>query len=695
MDGEQHDQDQRGVPQGAAPPPRPVAPPVPAQPAAEANPLVTWLRMPRPKAEPGIWRCGHQREPEEPDRVPTRQLALGAAASALVVWLVWSLLYNGYLGQFWIWPLLLATPDDQFQSTYFVVASWTYYAIVLCGLLIFFARLGRWAELVRRARTAVRRDTGVAAAEAAPPAPEADPALWPQMRADGATEVADRLSAELREGRMTDVDYVRIDHAWRSGRARDRIALEVRERGAAACAHGSGAHNLPARVARHDLPLRQVRIGTAVDSTRNLYAYRGAGIALEPAVLGTSALVVGPSSQEAVEGIVGPVVESLCLQALAGQAAVVAVTSPGTAASRDRAFDVVLRAGDPNITYGLDLYAGLVDEDEAAAVLAEALVGDLAEAGGDSRRAATALAQLLGPWRAVHDRYPGVDELRDLLDSEAVRADLRAALDERELGSHLRELDAFERRSAAPGGPAEALATRVALLDRPAFHAFLAVPGVGDADDRAVFSLQHLDRPVRVCIELPERVHAEASRILARLVLAQFSVWATSRRDRGVFAFLALDDAVQTITPNSLRGVQQIRTSNAGVLFTLRSLSDIPESLRDRLMATVGCRVACVGVSSWDAQHFATAWGTEWVETEMVTHRQVRAEEPMTKVWHALRKVATGKEVTTKSVTMRREERQRWSASELANELQVGQAVVSLTTVSGERMPPLLTKLSR
>ncbi|WP_329224239.1 ATP-binding protein (plasmid) [Streptomyces sp. NBC_01485] len=631
--------------------------------------------------------------------MPTRQLALGCAASALVAWFVWSLLYNGYLGPYWLWPLMLITPDGWYQSMYFVVASWSYYAVVLIGIAVFFGRLGGWPELLRRARAAVGRANAraVAAEAAAPraPDPESDPALWPQMRADGAVEVAERLSAELRDGRMTDVDYARIDHAWRSGRSRAEISEEVRARGAAACAHGSGARDLPARMGRHDLALRQVRIGTAADSDRNPQAYRGAGVALEPAVLSTSALVVGSPGAHAATGIVGPVVESLCLQALAGQAAVVSVTSSGTAVPRG-AFDVVLRVGDASVPHGLDLYAGLDDPDEAASVLAEALVGDLAEAGGDSRWASMSLAQLIGPWRSVHGEFPGVAELRDLLSDEAARADLRAALDERGLGAHRRDLDAFERRSAAPGGAVEELATRVALLDRPAFHGFIAPhASEGAADARRVLSLQHLDQPIRVRIELPERAHAEAARILTRLVLAQFTLWAASRRDRSLFAFLVLEDAAQAITPQCLRGLQQLRTSNAGVLFTLRTLSEIPEGLRDHLLAAVGCRIACVGVSPWDAQHFASAWGTEWVETEMVTHRQIRAEEPMTKVWHALKKIATGKHVTAKSVTVRREERQRWSASELANELQTGQAVISMTTVRGDRMPPVLTNLNQ
>jgi hypothetical protein len=90
----------------------------------------------------------------------------------------------------------------------------------------------------------------------------------------------------------------------------------------------------------------------------------------------------------------------------------------------------------------------------AAAVLAEALVGDLTEAGGDSRWAAMALAQLIGPWREVHGWFPGVAELRDLLDREIVRADLRAALDER---ARLPTCGSRTRSSSAQRPPSGAL----------------------------------------------------------------------------------------------------------------------------------------------------------------------------------------------------------------------------------------------
>ncbi|MFF8732755.1 ATP-binding protein [Streptomyces sp. NPDC015171] len=590
----------------------------------------------------------------------------------------------------------MLTPDDKFRSMYFVVASWTYYAIIFVAIAVFFGRLGNWPEVLRRLRKVLVASpaTAVTPSPSLPRDPLSDPAQWPQLRADGALAVADRLTADLRHGQMSDVDHARILHAWRSGRSRAEIADDVLRQGAAACAHGSGARDLPRRVARHDLTVRQVRIGVGVDDPeRQAHPYRGAGIAVDPTLLATSALVVGPSDVETATRIVYPVAESLCLQALTGQAAVVAVSSSRGATPPDAAFDVVIRAG-ASADYCLDLYAGLDDADEAAGLLAEALLGDLSESlpGGDSRRAAAALAQLMGAWQAAHGALPGVADLRDLVDDATVRAALRADLDARGLSSHTRELETFERRTGGSGDLVDGLSNRLGLLDRPAVGTLLSSPrrSTGPA---AVFSMQHLDRPVRVRVELPERAHAEASRVIARLVLAQFSLWAAARSDRALFAGLVVDDAVQLVTPQSLRALQRLRASNAGVLLTLRTLADVPQSLRDPLLGAVGCRIACAGISPWDAHHFTSAWGTEWVETRTITHRQVRAEEPLTKVLHGIRRVVTGKHVTSESVTVRREERQRWSASALANDLTTGHVVASFTTAGGERTPPILTTL--
>ncbi|MER7762477.1 ATP/GTP-binding protein [Streptomyces sp. NPDC097619] len=525
----------------------------------------------------------------------------------------------------------------------------------------------------------------------APDAPAEDPARWPGLRAAGLGEAADVLTAETAAGRVNDVDYARLRRAWRSVEADPArlpaFAEAVRTQGGAACLHPSRHRDLPVRAARHDLATGQVRLGAVDGGDRTPYPRRGTGFALDPEVLGTSLLAVGPSGAGKTRRLVRPVAESLALQALAGQAAVVVVGAAGAPLGPDESYDVVVKIADPASVYDLDLYGGTTDPDEAAALLAEGLAAD---APGDTgRRAATALAQLLGPFRVAHGRFPGVPELRELLDGgPAARAGLRAAL---EAGGHhgmLRELDARDRQEQAPGDPGPLLADRIALLDRPAFAGFFDTAGTGRP-----FSLRSLEHPLRVRVDLPERGHAAASRLLARLLLAQFTAGAAARADRSLFACLLLDDAAHTLTAETVRGIQHLRSAHAGVLLSLRTLDDVPEELRTPLLGAVGCRVAFSGVTTWDGKRFAEAWGTEWVETRDVTHRTVYADQPLTRMVNSFRKLVTGKAVTTDAVTVRQVERERWSASELAHQVPPGHAVASLTTVRGERTTPLLVDL--
>ena len=700
---------------------RPVvqAPPIPAQPPGSPDPagsgtgFAAWLRTPRPAADPGVWRFGHRpRPPQEPDRTPGRSLLTGALLSLLCGWLLWSLLWNGYLGSYWLWPLFLLTPDSWRAAggnhLAYVWATFLYYALVAGALLVVFGRLGRWSEVWRRFVSpllARLRDTGPAEAAAAI-TPETDPLAWPELRSAGATEAADRLVADARAGLMNDVDHARIGRAWESVRAQpSRLPAfvdSVVRLGAAACAHPTNSRDLSRRAARHDLVCGQVRIGAAAENERNPYRYRGAGLALDPGLLGTSLLAVGPPGSGKTHHLVRPVVESLCLQALAGRAAVVAVGGADGRLAPDDAFDVVVRVGRPDSDYDLDLYGGATDPDEAAAVLAEALVGDLAASlpGGDTRRAATALAQLLGPYRTAHGRFPAVPELRELLEGSAEAVDgLRAALakDPRHQAA-ARELDARERQSNRPGDAGPLLADRIALLDRPAFAGFFGTgcedpDGAGSAGTYRPFSLRSLEHPLRVRIDLPERGHAEASRLLARLVLAQFTESAAARADRSLFACLVLDDASHVISTEAVRGLQRLRSSHAGALLTLRTLDDVPEPLRAPLLGAVGCRMAFSGITTWDGARFAEVWGKEWVEARDVTNRQIVADEPLTRVVHAVRRMITGRAVTAESVTVRRVERERWSASELAHSVPAGHAVLSVTTVQGEHAPPVLADL--
>ncbi|MBP5870186.1 MULTISPECIES: ATP-binding protein [Streptomyces] len=683
-----------GPPEGPLTPPRPGhAPGVPPMP--DGSSFLAWLRAPRPDAAPGVWRFGHESRPdEEPETVPARQLLGGALIAFLVGWLIWSLLWNGYLGGWWLVPLFAMIPDSWAPAHSYsaVVISYVWYTVVALAILVGVGRLGRWGEVWRRYGAPRLRQPQ--ARQVVPP-PQDDPARWNPLREAGAGEAAERLATEAAAGLMRDVDHARIMRAWQGVRSgRHSLATftgAVLKDGAAACLHPSGERDLPARLARHDLVTGQVRLGGTVDDPRNPYAYRGAGVALGPDLLGTSLLAVGPAGSGKTGSVVWPVAESLCLHALAGRAAVVVVGAAGAGLGPADAYDVVVRIGNPESVYDLDLYGGTTDPDEAAAVLAEALVGDLADPhpGGDSRRSTTVLAQLLGPYRAVHGRFPSVPELRQLLDgSPGSLGELRRALQDAGQESLLRELDARERQLGHPGDVGGVLADRVALLDRPAFAAFFDTSG-----QSRPFSLRALDHPVRVRIDLPERGHADASRILARLVLAQFTASVAVREDRSLFACLVLDDATGVVTPEAVRGIQRLRSTNAGAVLTLRTLDDVPRPLRGPLLGATGCRMALSGLTPWDGQDFAEVWGKEWTEARDVTDRQIIADSPAGKAWHALRRMITGHAPTARAVTVRQVERERWSASELAHGVPPGHAVLSLTTVRGEHAPPLLVDL--
>ncbi|MFI1166642.1 ATP/GTP-binding protein [Streptomyces sp. NPDC020801] len=580
--------------------------------------------------------------------------------------------------------VLLSGGYDLFTSQLFTD---TLYALITLLVVWPFARVGGWWAYVRE--LAARRRAG--ADPAAPPAADLPRSQWPELRHAGQYEAADLLAAEVAGGRMNDVDCARVERAWTEARREDRLAAftdTVRRQGATAWTHPSGARDLPGRNARHDLLEGQVRIGRWVPGERAPRAYHDAGAAVGPETLGTSLLLVGPPGSGKTRHVTEPLTEALALQALTGRCAVVAVSAAGSTLGPDAAYDVVVRIGDPASVHDLDPYAESDDPDEAAAFLAEALVGDLDTVGGQS--AATALAQLLGPYRAVHGHFPPLPVLRELLEGDpGALASLRAGLAADEHAVMRRELDARMRQagSAADAGPA--LADRLALIDRPVFAEFFGAGGPGSRP----FSLRAVaHHPLRVRIDLPERGHEEASRLITRLVLAQFHT-VVRETGRPHFACLVLDDATGTITTESVRRIQRLRSQNAGVVLALRSIADVPEALHGPLLGAVGCRMALAGVTTWDGSRFAHAWGTEWVETKEVAKHTVFADQPMTRAIHALRKLVTGRAVTTDAVTTKQVERERWSSSQLAHEVPPGHAVLSLTSVRGEHAPPLLVDL--
>ncbi|MBD0676553.1 ATP-binding protein [Streptomyces sp. CBMA156] len=653
--------------------------------------LAAWARAPRPDADPGVYRLGYRRmDPEraEAARVAAWPLLLRAGLNGVVAWLAFV-----YGTQLVLHLIVMTVWVEHPTETLVTVVGLSVNVLVAAVVIKIFGRMGRWPEVWRRyvapllSRTVTQEQPAEEDVPGAEVARGQDP--WDGLRRGGAAEAAARLDAEV----VGDVDYVRIQRAWESAQA-DPVFVpaftgQVAARGAAAFAHPSESRELPGRAERHDLLLAQVRLGTAQDVPKNPLGHRAAGFALDPAVLGTSLLAVGPAGTGKTARLARPVAEALCLQALSGTACVVVVGAADSDLGPDSWYDVVIAPGDPSSVYGLDLYGAAQDPDEAAARLAEALLPD--ELTARSEPARTALQQVVGPFHAAYGRYPGVRELRGLLAGEPdVLAALVKALGVAgRLAVHERDLEHRERQRDRADDPGALLADRLALLERPAFEGAFATDGTG----RPPFAMRVLDHPLRVRVKLPERSHPEAARMLSRLVVGQFVQAAGAREDRSLFAGLVVDDASAALDATAVRGVQRMRGANAGAVLLLRTLVDLPEALRAPLFGAVGCRMAFPGIAPWDGKLFSEAWGTHLVQETAVTHTPDTSGGVIRRAGRVGRKALSGTAAQTESVTTRDVERLRWSPSDLAHALPAGHAVVSLTAVSGEQVPPLLVDL--
>ncbi|MFC1436502.1 ATP-binding protein [Streptacidiphilus sp. N1-3] len=650
---------------------------------------------------------------EQAITVPAGKLLLRAVLNLVVAWFV----FDEARGPMaWIvvqFKPSLATSVES-SDTVNVVMNLLYYGPVALLIAWFFGRMGRWPlvwrrygrPLVRRVVDAIGSRSGAGTPVKAPTGAKAqgevvvDP-WWAFRPLVGHGGLA-LLDQETAAGRVGDVDHQRLNRALECVRDYpDRLAAlldAVREHGAAACAHPSGTRDLPGRHSgRHDLLLRQVRLGSAEDVPKNPAAYRGVDLAIDPALLGTSLLAVGPAGTGKTRRLARPLAEALCLQALAGTAVVVVVGAADADLGPAEWYDVVVAPGDPASRYGLDLYGGARRMEEAVARLADALLPEELAPRAESAR--QALQQVVVPYTEAYGRPPGLRELALLLRGEPVAWDaLREAL--RACGGltdHQYELAQRERMHGQVDDPGALLADRLSLLDRPALAASFnrtSERGGGRAGaELPLFAMHALDHPLRVRIAVPEHSHPEAARIIARLAVGQFLYAASTRQDRSLFAGLVVDDASAVIDVHSVRSLQRLRGAHAGAALLLRTLMDLPESLRTPLFGAVGGRMAFPGIAPWDGKLFAEAWGTVWVDERDVTRAPDTSGGIIKRSWRAVRTILAGERAQTESVTTRRVERRRWSPSDLAQVLPGGHAVLSLTAVDGTPVPPLLLDL--
>jgi hypothetical protein len=499
-------------------------------------------------------------------------------------------------------------------------------------------------------------------------------------------------------GAMTEVDYARIGNALEPFRdADDDQALaavldRVSAEGAAALVHHSGQRALPGRlIAQHNLAYGQVRLG-AVARTASSRGSGGADFAVDQDALRTSMLVIGPPGSGKTRGFALPIIEHLSLGALAGQSSVVVIDPKGDDFGLPGWFDATVDLHDPGV--GFDLYGGAATPESAADRLASALLpsqtsDDLAYFMDGSRNA---LHRCLSPFHEAFGRYPAVRELLALLRSEQGAVDRVKSELKGPGGKAMRAL-LDERRHQARGShdAAAGMVERLSLLDRPKLAALLDGPG-------PKFQMSGIDAGARVRFALDESEYPDASRILARLAVAQFvQVASSSRTNRNLFKGLVIDEAGRFVDEYVARGVQRLRSNNAGLVLLSQSIADFPEAFRNSIFGAAGCKAVFGAVDPDDAEQFSRSFGEEWIAEVTVSGSVERGE---TRSWSSTtdagelfpRSYQKGRNRSaseSSGFSHRKVERARWTPSDIMTGLPTGRCLAVLTGSDGRRFGPV------
>jgi hypothetical protein len=443
------------------------------------------------------------------------------------------------------------------------------------------------------------------------PPPPADP--WERLLRRNHPSVAAELSTQAQRGELTDVDRARIGLTLRHAAAEPggmEIAVrELRTFHGAAFLHRSGQRDLPARRTDHDLLRDQVRLGLAVDEPRNPDELQDQPFGLDTAMLTTSLLAIGPPGAGKTRGFAVPIVEHLCLAALANAASVVVIDPKGDDFDLPGMFDVDIDLANPDGSWGFDLYGGAQTAEEAADRLASALLPP--EISGDKAyfvdASKNALYQALAAYDAAYRRYPTIRVLVGLLKGdERVVQSLRDKLaSSGRLGEHEHLLAGREHQRRRRDDPAASLVERLGLLDRPSLVKLLD-------EKRHKFSMGEINQPLRVRIALP--------RLYRRRPHPRPPCGGPVRTGRSVPAVecehlqgLVIDEAAATWTTTwpaacSICAPQRRPRASDPVARGFRREPSLDHLRQHRVQGRVRrCRPAGRAV-------FADYWGTQWVE---------------------------------------------------------------------------------
>lgn len=496
-------------------------------------------------------------------------------------------------------------------------------------------------------------------------------------------EAADLL-AQLEAGaELSDVDTMRIAEAARQATGYPHLwpllVDQLQAYGSGAAGHTSGLRDIPRRQYVHDLARSAVRLGRVRPDSRNKVARGVTEFGIDLDTLRTSMLVVAPPGSGKTTSIARPIVEHLALQALTNRASMIVLDPKGDDFDVPGLFDVTL---DPlNPTVGFSLFGGAQTAEEAADRLASALLP--ADVSGDKAyfmdASRNAVYQCLEPYFQARGRWPTVSELLRLLRADRdfvgqVKGELKGpgAKNYRDL------LDARLAQAANRSDPANSAVERFGLLDRPLMRRFL------DEQPRQ-FSMLELNTPLRVRVALPESQLPDASRILARLIVSQFVQVASSpQTNRAIFKGMVFDEAGRFVDEYVARGVQKVRSNNAGLVLLTQSLGDFPEALLRTLMGSIGCKVVFGGIDTQDARIFSEYFGEQTVIDVRVSQSSGVSYRPDPDGG------VSPSYSESQGVSVSSRERSRWTQSDLINGIPFGCGVVTLASADGRRVGPLL-----
>jgi hypothetical protein len=511
------------------------------------------------------------------------------------------------------------------------------------------------------------------------------PAEWEWLRGHD-PRAATVLDALANDRALADIDRARILTAARLAQhdpeTRDLLCRELVTAGSAALVHPSGQRDLPGgRFADHNLASGTVRLGQVVPTTNSaMFPHQTFGMGYNE--LRTSMMVIGPPGSGKTRSLAVPIVEHLSLGALTGAASMVVIDPKGTDFAYDGWFDITI---DPlNPTHGFSLFGGAPDAAQAADRLADALLpANMSDDKAYFRDASyNALYDCLGPFHTAYHRWPTIRELLPLLRANPdaigkVKGDLKGATDKKYWVDHLENR---LHQSQGTHDPAASLVERFARLDRPDLRKIF--------DHPKAFGMRDINRPTRVRFAIPDAEYPEASRTIARLVVSQFvQTTAAADTNTSIFKGLVIDEAGRYVDDYVARGVQKVRSNNAGLVLLTQTFADFPEDVRNTIFGSTGCKAVFGGVDPLTADHFSQWFGDEWITDTTVTRGR------LTGVNYDITPFPrpTGyRKQQSQSVSSRRIERARWTPSDITTRIPTGHSVMALSTTDGHRVGPVL-----